>query len=125
MKIERYPENPLITPEDVPPSRPDLEVICAFNAGVAKYKNEVILLLRVAERAVSDHKTARVPVLDCDGGTPCIQIYEFDKADPTIDFNDPRVVQTSEQLFLTSISHLRIARSRDGRNFTVDAAPAI
>lgn len=125
MNIERYPENPLITPEDVPPSRPDLEVICAFNAGVAKYGDEVILLLRVAERAVSDEKAARVPVLNCDGGTPYIKIYEFNKADPEIDFHDPRAIQTPEQLFLTSISHLRIARSKDGRHFTVDPTPAL
>jgi predicted GH43/DUF377 family glycosyl hydrolase len=31
MPIERFAENPLITPADVVPSRPDYEVLCAFN----------------------------------------------------------------------------------------------
>jgi predicted GH43/DUF377 family glycosyl hydrolase len=114
MRVERYPENPLVTPSMVPPSRPDFEVIGAFNAGVARHRNEVILLLRVAERAVSDHQYARVPVLKCEPGS-----------DPLINFQDPRVVCTPEQVFLTSISHLRIARSKDGRNFTVEERPAL
>jgi Predicted glycosylase len=126
MQVYRYPENPLITPADVPPSRPDFEVLCAFNAGVAKHGDEIILLLRVAERAVSNDSVARVPVLKCDPGKePCLEIYEFQKSDPMIDFNDPRVIVTPEGTFLTTISHLRIARSKDGRHFTIDPSPAI
>ncbi|HUV03702.1 MAG TPA: glycoside hydrolase family 130 protein [Armatimonadota bacterium] len=126
MRVERYPENPLITPADVPPSRPDFEVLCAFNAGVARYKDEIILLLRVAERAISDDLIARVPVLKCEhGGEACLEICEFERSDPMIEFNDPRVIITPEGGFLTTMSHLRIARSRDGRNFVVDPKPAI
>jgi len=125
MKVERYPENPLITPADVPPSRPDFEVICAFNAGVAKYEDETILLMRVAERAKGEHDVARVPILNCEGGVPCIEICEFDRADPKIDFRDPRIIRTPERTVLTTISHLRIARSKDGRRFTVDSQPAL
>ena len=125
MKVCRYPENPLITPGDVPPSRPDFEVMCVFNAGVTRYKDEVILLLRIAERAICDRDVCRVPVLNCDGGVPYIEICELDKADSRCDFSDPRVVYTPEQIYLTTISHLRIARSRDGRRFTVDPEPTI
>ncbi|MCL6518222.1 MAG: glycoside hydrolase family 130 protein [Armatimonadetes bacterium] len=125
MKIVRYPENPLITPKDVPPSRSDFEVACAFNAGVAEYKDEIILLLRVAERAVGDENTVRVPTLKCEDESTCIEILEFNRNDPNADFSDPRVIRTSEQVFLTTISHLRIARSKDGRRFTADAKPAI
>ena len=124
MNIERYPENPLITPEHVPPSRPDFEVIGAFNAGVAKYRDEVILLFRAAERVIGDGRAARVPILNCDGA-PHIEIREFDRADPRMDFSDPRLICTPDQIFLTSISHLRIARSRDGRHFTVEPTPAL
>ena len=67
LHVERFSENPVVTPKMVPPSRPDFEVLCAFNAGVATYQDETILLLRVAERAHSDAHTARVPVLNCDG----------------------------------------------------------
>lgn len=125
MKIERYPENPLITPADVPPSRPDFEVMCVFNAGVAKYGDETILLMRVAERVQSKAEVPRVPILNCDGGAPCVEICEFDSSDPAIDSTDPRVISTPEGVFLTSLSHLRIARSRDGRRFTVDPAPTL
>ncbi|MDI6827635.1 MAG: glycoside hydrolase family 130 protein [Armatimonadota bacterium] len=125
MRIERYVENPLITPKDVPPSRPDFEVTCAFNAGVAQYGDEVILLLRVAERPTGDEDIARVPVLSCKGENTCIEILEFNRSDPKCDFSDPRVICTPEQVFLTTISHLRIARSKDGRHFKVDAKPAL
>ncbi|MHB0999450.1 MAG: glycoside hydrolase family 130 protein [Armatimonadota bacterium] len=125
MRVERYPENPLITPADVIPSRPDFEVICVFNAGVAQYNDEVILLLRVAEMATSDDNTFRVPILKCDAGAFGIVIREIARDDPLIDFSDPRAILLPEGPLLTSISHLRIARSRDGRHFTVDPTPAI
>ena len=44
------PSNPLITPDDVPPSQPGMEVISTINAGAARVGDEVVLLLRVAER---------------------------------------------------------------------------
>jgi predicted GH43/DUF377 family glycosyl hydrolase len=125
MKVERFAENPLITPADVKPSRPDFEVICAFNAGVAKYNGETILLLRVAERPLTEPGLVRVPVLKCDTSEPHIEILEFSAADPLLDLTDPRVIYTPKGILLTSISHLRIARSADGRNFTVDPQPAI
>ena len=122
MKVERYAENPLITPADIPPSRPDFEVIGVFNAAATRYGNEIILLLRVAERAVGSPGMARVPVFTEGLG---IEILEFDKADPNYDFRDPRVIYGLGQPLLTSISHLSIARSRDGRKFTIDPEPAI
>ncbi len=45
------PDNPILTPADVPPHREDYEVIGVFNAGVAEVRDEVLLVLRVAERA--------------------------------------------------------------------------
>ncbi|HET6453696.1 MAG TPA: glycoside hydrolase family 130 protein [Armatimonadota bacterium] len=121
MNIDRYPENPLVTPTDVPPSREDLEVVCVFNAGVARYKDEVILLMRVAERGTNDSSVVRVPVFESSG----LCIREFDRSDPRNDFSDPRIIKTPEGILLTTISHLRIARSKDGRHFTVDPKPAL
>src|SRR5665213_4214725 len=46
----RLDENPLIVPAHIPPTRPDMEVVCAFNPGAVRHGDEVILLLRVAER---------------------------------------------------------------------------
>jgi predicted GH43/DUF377 family glycosyl hydrolase len=125
MNIYRFPENPLVTPSDVPPSRDDFEVVCAFNAGVAKYRDETILLMRVAERAKGDERYARVPILSCDGDSARVEIREFDRSDARFNFSDSRVILTPGRVFLTSLSHLRIARSKDGRNFTVDPKPAI
>lgn len=126
MKVERYPENPLVTPADVPPTREDFQVVCAFNAGVARYQDEIILLLRVAEWAVGDEFSARVPILTCEPeSSPHIDICEFSKSDPMIDFKDPRAVVTPQGVYLTTISHLRVARSKDGRNFTVEPKPAL
>lgn len=126
LRVERYSENPLITPADVPPSREDFEVMCAFNAGVAKYGDEIILMLRVAERAIGDEEVARVPVLRCRPGSDAsLEVCEFRRSDPTCDFKDPRVIISPDGTFLTTISHLRIARSKDGRNFVVEPKPAL
>jgi predicted GH43/DUF377 family glycosyl hydrolase/glycosyltransferase involved in cell wall biosynthesis len=46
--------NPLITPKDVEPSQEGFEVISTINPGVAKVGDEVVLLLRVAERPRPD-----------------------------------------------------------------------
>ena len=46
----RLEENPLITPGNVAPSQPGMEVISTINAGMARVGDEVVALLRVAER---------------------------------------------------------------------------
>src|SRR5689334_11214323 len=50
MPSTRNPHNPLITPRSITASRPDFEVLGTFNAGVTTYRDEVIMLVRVAER---------------------------------------------------------------------------
>jgi hypothetical protein len=42
MNVYRYEENPLLTRADVKPHREDFEVVGVFNAGIAKYQDEVI-----------------------------------------------------------------------------------
>lgn len=125
LTVNRFEHNPIISPADVQPSRPDFEVVCVFNAGVARYNGETILLMRVAERPIGDERVARVPVLHCENGQSCLQILEFDKSDSSIGFHDPRKIFTPDETFLTTISHLRVARSRDGKHFSVDSEPAI
>ncbi|HEV8669328.1 MAG TPA: glycoside hydrolase family 130 protein [Candidatus Limnocylindria bacterium] len=51
---DRLPQNPLITARDVKPSLPTLEVVSVFNAAAARVGNEIVLLLRVAERPRTD-----------------------------------------------------------------------
>ena len=125
LTVKRFAENPIVTPAMVAPSRPDFEVVCAFNAAVMRFQGEVLLLLRVAERAKSDEVTFRVPVLDTSGAKAQIKIVEFDRSDARIDFRDPRVIYSPDGAFLTTISHLRLARSKDGHHFSVDPHPII
>ncbi|MGH2489924.1 MAG: hypothetical protein ACRDF9_00310, partial [Candidatus Limnocylindria bacterium] len=51
---DRLPQNPLITARDVKPSLPSLEVVSVFNAAAARVGDEIVLLLRVAERPRTD-----------------------------------------------------------------------
>lgn len=126
MRADRYPENPLVTPADAKPSREDFEVIGTFNAGVAEYGDQVLLLVRVAERPLSDDPNIlRVPMLASSRRGPVIKILDFHRDDPSVHVADPRTVGVRSGRLLTSMSHLRLARSRDGRHFTLDEHPAI
>jgi predicted GH43/DUF377 family glycosyl hydrolase/glycosyltransferase involved in cell wall biosynthesis len=46
----RLANNPILTSLDVPPSQSGLEVVSVFNAAAARLGDEIVLLLRVAER---------------------------------------------------------------------------
>jgi beta-1,2-mannobiose phosphorylase / 1,2-beta-oligomannan phosphorylase len=124
IEVRRYKNNPIITPADVLPSRPDLKVECVFNAGVTRFKDEVLLLLRVAESAIPNSENIiKVPYYDYQKEE--LVIESFDRNDRRNDYSDSRYVRTPGRLYLTSISHFRIARSRDGFNFTIDETPAM
>jgi predicted GH43/DUF377 family glycosyl hydrolase len=124
MAVFRTPQNPILTPADVRPSRPDFDVIGVFNAAVARHDGEVILLLRVAERPAEKHKDAVLcPIYDLHAKT--VVVRPFARDDPQNDFSDPRLILRPGETYLTSISHLRMARSRDGIRFAVAHAPAI
>jgi predicted GH43/DUF377 family glycosyl hydrolase len=124
MNVFRSPHNPLIGPDDVKPSGDDFEVIGVFNAGVTRCEDQIILLLRVAERPISTNPhIAKAAVYDVARKRPIIM--EFSKDNSQIDFSDPRLIITPAETYLTSISHLRLARSKDGINFDIDDAPTI
>jgi len=124
MKVTRSPYNPIIRPQDVKPSREDFEVIGVLNAGVTRLGDDIVLLLRVAERPVNeDSGTVRTSVYDVVDDR--LAIIDFSKSDPETDFSDPRLIARSGQTYLTSISHLRLARSTDGINFGIEDIPAI
>jgi predicted GH43/DUF377 family glycosyl hydrolase len=120
----RAPANPILSPRDIPPSRPDFEVIGVFNPGVAVEGGETRLLLRVAERPrdVPPEEVA-APVYDAEARAIVVRRWRRDA--PGIVTTDPRVIGVGGDTYLTSISHLRWARSRDGLAFTVDTAPAL
>jgi predicted GH43/DUF377 family glycosyl hydrolase len=124
MTIVRAAENPLIQPQDVKPSRDDFEVIGTFNAAVARHGDDVVLLLRVAERPINTRADVVLsPIYDVDSGA--IVNKPFARGDPQNDFSDPRLIISRGETYLTSISHLRLARSRDGIHFQVAPTPTL
>lgn len=116
--------NPILTPAMVRPTRADFDVVGVFNPGAIRHGAEVILMLRVAEaprQAADDEVAAAV----FDPGSGEIAIRRWPRTTPGLDTSDPRLVRVAGRDWLTSISHLRIARSRDGINFDVDAGAAL
>jgi len=124
MSVIRTPKNPIITPKDIKPSRSDFEVIGSFNAGVTRLGDEIILLLRVAEKPVSRHPDVELVAFYDTAGEEIV-LKEFSKSSPNIDFSDPRLLITPAGKFLTSLSHFRVARSKDGTNFVIDQVPSL
>ena len=117
MEAYRCPHNPIIGPNDIAPSQKDFNVIGVFNAGVAR-------LIRVAERPISRHpELVLAAIYDVDRQS--IVLKDFSTDDPANDFSDSRLIVTPEGTYLTSISHLRRARSTDGINFEIEPSPAI
>jgi len=115
--------NPIIAPEHVTPSNPNMEVIGVFNAGVTRFKDEILLLLRVAERPINhDAQAFLTPIYRPSEGRIAIQRIPRDHKH---DFSDVRVIRSTERNYLTSISHLRLARSKDGIRFVIDGTPTI
>ncbi|MGV1004690.1 MAG: glycoside hydrolase family 130 protein [Candidatus Nanopelagicales bacterium] len=123
--------NPLISPADVRPSRPDLQVIGVFNAAVALHKEGVFALLRVAEAPTLTSPEYPAVV---SAGRQGLEVERLDRAALSAagwDFTDPRTVQgpgTRGGLtvrHLTSISHLRAAWSDDGERFQIAPTPTV
>ena len=108
----------------VRPSKPDLDVVGVFNPGVIRHEGQVILLLRVAEasRDVPRGEVA-APVFDAATGRLEIKRWSLESDHP--DVSDPRAIVVGGRTWLTSISHLRLARSSDGIHFEVEPSPAM
>lgn len=121
---ERFHENPLIRPKDVRPSASDLEVACVLNPGAFVYQNRIGLLLRVAERPRSEADCITTCVCDppAQGG---VRRIRYRKDDPKLSCTDPRVLSYDGEPLLTTLSHLRLAWSEDGRHFVVDDQPTL
>jgi predicted GH43/DUF377 family glycosyl hydrolase len=120
----RFDANPLITPADVTPSRPDWTVECILNPGVFRLGNHTGLLLRVAERPPQEPGWVSTPIFDPD--TPDgIRILRIREDDPRLNYPDPRLFTYEGVTYLTTLSHLRLAWSEDGVHFTTEPHPAL
>lgn len=128
-RCRRFPENPLIVPEQLKPSREDFCVTGVLNAGAFEFEGRFGLLVRVAERAVQDDPaTLRVPYMAFEGGRAEMAFKTFRRDDPELDFSDTRLVWYKDRArkpWITNISHLRLAWSDDGRRWAIEDAPCL
>lgn len=123
-KNTRYAGNPILLSNMVTPSAPNLTVVGVFNPGAVVRGDETLLLLRVAE-APCNVPSDEVAVPLFDPITRRVTVRTWKKETPELCLEDPRVVKVRGETFLTSISHLRLARSRDGYLFEVARLPAL
>jgi predicted GH43/DUF377 family glycosyl hydrolase len=123
--IEKYEDNPIIKPTDVKPSREGYIVKGAFNPGAACFGGEVLLLLRVAESCEPREGFVRTPVYRFTESGSFPDILEINRDDPELSLKDTRGVVYRGVDYLSTLSHIRIARSTDGFNFRVDETPFI
>lgn len=125
MSIIRYADNPLIRPADIKPSHEDYDVVGVMNAGAICAGDEILLLLRVAECPKHEPDEVVAPFLHWDDLAKGIQLLRIKKDDPDLEITDARIFNYKGQHYLTSISHLCIARSKDGRHFAIDESPTM
>ncbi|HEY1536770.1 MAG TPA: hypothetical protein VGF76_22265, partial [Polyangiaceae bacterium] len=121
--VHRFEGNPILIPSQLTPSRADFEVVGVFNPGAIRVGDETVLLLRVAEapRNVPEQHVA-APIYDPESKQ--IVVRTWPKDTPFLDTSDSRLITVGKDTFLTSISHFRRARSKDGLKFEVEARPA-
>lgn len=110
----RLAQNPILKPLDIKPSGAKMKIECLLNPGVFEFKSKIWLLVRVAERPEQIEGQICFPLYNELGE---IEILQFDKSDPDLDFTDPRVIRYKGQDYLTTLSHLRLVCSEDGKNF--------
>ncbi|MCX2573080.1 glycoside hydrolase family 130 protein [Pedobacter sandarakinus] len=111
--MERFPQNPILSPQDLVPSRPGLEIACLLNPGVFVFQAKTWLLIRVAERPRQKTGMISFPILKGDG----IEVIEIAENDPDLIADDPRVINYKGADYLTTLSHFRLVCSDDGINF--------
>lgn len=128
----REPKNPIITAADVKPTQDFLKVDGIFNCGAVKVGEEYLLLCRVAESYAGLEEDFRcIPVYD--EIQDCLKLEKISRGEleQFYDTGDSRMIfrkntgGVKKIKYLTSISHLRLARSRDGVHFSVDEKPAL
>jgi len=116
--VTRFIENPILTKNDIKPSRQDWVVECVLNPGVFRFEGKTWLLLRVAERPVQKEGLVSFPVMNGEGH---FNILEFEKGDSDLDLSDSRMVGYKGKTYLSTISHLRLVCSDDGVHFSEPA----
>ena len=118
----RFSKNPVISPQDVPPSIDGWNVMCAFNPGAFTYKGRIGLVLRVAERPTP--KAGEIESIHFNANGKVV-VESFKLGDPKLTTGDSRGFTYDGVDHLTTISHFRLAWSEDGENFEVEKEPMV
>lgn len=123
--IKRFKENPLIRPDDVKPTYDGWSVEGIYNPGAFKMGDDYCLLARVIEKPIEkDENYISVPMLDFRNGDGQMVVKKFRKDDPDVDWKrDPRFLYYKDETYDVIYSHLRLAKSKDGKNFSIDERP--
>jgi predicted GH43/DUF377 family glycosyl hydrolase len=111
---KRFPQNPLLSPKDLPPTSEGLHIACLLNPGVFRFDGKIWLLVRVAERPQQSNVHVSFPILTETGET---KIMEIALNDADLIATDARVVRYKGVDYLTTLSHLRLLCSDDGIHF--------
>ena len=111
----RFPENPLLIPRDIKPSRDGFQVISLLNPGAFTYQGKTWLLVRVAESIAQKEGVIFFPVMNATGNT---ELIEVPLNDPDLVATDARIISYKGLDYLTTLSHLRLLASDDGIHFT-------
>lgn len=113
MVAERQFNECVLHPDDIEPTRPELEVVSAFNPGAVEVDGETVLMARVAERPRTQKPgMTGLPRWELGEG-PVVDWVNNEQLNPV----DPRMVRmkANNNLRLTFISHLRLYRSSNPR----------
>ena len=110
----RFSENPLLVPKDLKSSCENLEVISLLNPGVFRFENKIYLVVRVGESIAQQQGLVSYPLMNDEGK---VEIMEIPSNDPDLIATDPRVINYKGIDYLTTLSHLRVLCSEDGKNF--------
>jgi len=119
-QLKRLFDQPILQTIDVKPAIDGFEVLGAFNPATCLLGNEVIMLLRVAEAPLAREGYLAIPLIEEKDGIPTLTVKHVKEPEGSY---DPRVVTIDGKQYLTSLSHLRLARSRDGIHFAIDDKP--
>lgn len=111
---KRFKENPILKPSDIKPSIEGMYIECLLNPGVFQFDGKTWMLCRVAERTKQIEGSIKVPVFNAKGE---IEILTFNQHDLKLDYSDPRVISYDGKNYLTTLSHLRLVCSTDGKVF--------
>jgi beta-1,2-mannobiose phosphorylase / 1,2-beta-oligomannan phosphorylase len=109
--LRRLTEQLLLRPEDLKPSREDFRVVGVFNPGAVRVGDQIVLLVRVAELPTEERR-GQTPLPRWEANGDLVTDWV---ADDELRHRERRGVRLANGFWrLTSVSHVRIARSSDG-----------